>query len=141
VINLVEKAERKSRARAILFYLLALSLLASTILTIATGHDDIKRLLPWFAMIGAAALNLTGLPFRWSGCGPVARLMNDETTRDHRRSSFEAGFWAMIVAAAAAITVSTAKPLGAVALGRITITAGLIAALIAFATLELRASR
>jgi hypothetical protein len=31
--------------------------------------------------------------------------------------------------------------LGAAALGRITITAGLMAALIAFATLELRASR
>ncbi len=140
-MNLVEKAERRSRSRAILFYLLALSLLASTILAVTNGNEAPNRLLPWFVMVGATALNLTGLPFRWGRCGPVSDLMNDETTRYHRRSSFEAGFWAMIVAAAATIVVATFEPLNAIALGRITITAGLMAALIAFATLEIRASR
>ncbi|MGE7205047.1 hypothetical protein ACQKJZ_05145 [Sphingomonas sp. NPDC019816] len=140
-MNLVEKAEARSRGRAIVFYLLSVALLASTILSVANGHDEPNRLLPWFVMIGASALNLTGLPFRWSRCGPIARLMNDETTRDHRRSSFEAGFWAMILSTASMTAIWNAVPFSAVIMGRVAITAGLIAALTSFATLELRASR
>lgn len=139
-MNLVEKAERSSLVRVILFYLLALSLLVSTILSITNGHQEPARLLPWFAMIGLTALNLTSIPFLWRQ-RRLSALMNDETTRDHRRSSLATGFWAMILATAATIAVSSFIPLSAIALGRVVITAGLIAALIAFATLELRASR
>jgi len=140
-MNLVEKAEKRSQVRAVLFYALATILLLMTILALATPGESMTRLLPWLLVIGLAALNLSSLPFRWSRCGPVSRLMNDETTKDHRRSSFAAGFWAMILSAAATMVVATFQPLGAAAVGRITITAGLAAALIAFATLELRASR
>ena len=51
-MGLVEKAERKSRARAIIGYLLAATLLASAILAIR-GHSDgaarlaPRRLPPW----------------------------------------------------------------------------------------------
>ncbi|MEJ8631104.1 hypothetical protein P0F65_17190 [Sphingomonas sp. I4] len=141
MMNLVEKAEKRSQVRAVLFYALATILLLMTILALATPGESMTRLLPWLLVIGLAALNLSSLPFRWSRCGPVSRLMNDETTKDHRRSSFAAGFWAMILSAAATMVVATFQPLGAAAMGRITITAGLAAALIAFATLELRASR
>ncbi|MGO1305477.1 MAG: hypothetical protein ACTMKV_11915 [Sphingomonas parapaucimobilis] len=139
-MGLVEKAERNSLLRAILFYLLALSLLASTILSIANGHDEPNRLLAWFVLIGLTALNLTSVPFLFRQ-HRLSALMNDETTRDHRRSSLATGFWAMILATAATIAVSSFVPLSAVALGRVVVTAGLTAALIAFATLELRASR
>ena len=140
-MNLVEKAEQRSRLRAVLFYALAMILPLMTILALAGSGESTTRLLLWLLIIGLAALNLSSLPFRWSRCGPVSRLMNDETTKDHRRSSFAAGFWAMILSAATTMVVATFQPLGAAALGRITITAGLTAALIAFATLELRASR
>ena len=140
-MNLVEKAERKSRTRAMLSYLIAATLLASAVLAIAGHSEGASRLAPWFVMIGLTALNLTSLPFRWRSYGEVSKLMNDETTRDHRRSSFAAGFWAMFAAAAAVMIVASFRPMEAVAIGRITITAGLIAALICFATLELRASR
>ncbi|KQO50188.1 MULTISPECIES: hypothetical protein [Sphingomonas] len=140
-MNLVEKAEQRSRLRAALFYALATILPLMTILALAGPGESTTRLLLWLLIIGLAALNLSSLPFRWSRCGPVSRLMNDETTKDHRRSSFAAGFWAMILSAATTMVVATFQPLGAAALGRITITAGLTAALIAFATLELRASR
>ncbi|WP_428969410.1 hypothetical protein ACQR50_00600 [Sphingomonas sp. Xoc002] len=139
-MGLVEKAERTSLFRVILFYLLALSLLASTILSIANGHDQSNRLLAWFALMGLTALNLTSVPFLW-GQRRLSALMNDETTRDHRRSSLATGFWAMLLATAATITVSFFIPLSAITLGRIVVTAGLTAALIAFSTLELRASR
>ncbi|OMJ32118.1 hypothetical protein BSZ14_10080 [Sphingomonas sp. Sph1(2015)] len=141
-MNLVENAERRSQMRAALFYALAMILLLMTTIQFLAGlGESTPRLLLWLFVIGLAALNLSSLPFRWSRCGPISRLMNDETTKDHRRSSFAAGFWAMILSAAATMVVSTFQPLGAAALGRITITAGLMAALIAFATLELRASR
>lgn len=140
-MNLVEKAEQRSQVRAVLFYALATILPLMTILALAAPGESTTRLLLWLLVIGLAALNLSSLPFRWSRCGQISRLMNDETTKDHRRSSFAAGFWAMILSAAATMVVATFQPLGAAALGRITITAGLTAALIAFATLELRASR
>lgn len=139
-MGLVEKAERNSLVRAILFYLLALSLLASTILSIANGHDEPNRLMAWFVLIGLTALNLTSVPFLWRQ-RRLSALMNDETTRDHRRSSLATGFWAMILATAATVAVSSFATLSAIALGRVVVTAGLMAALIAFATLELRASR
>ena len=140
-MGLVEKAERKSRARAILSYLLAAMLLVSAVLAIAGHSEGASRLAPWFVMIGLTALNLTSLPFRWRSYGEVFKLMNDETTRDHRRSSFAAGFWAMFAAAVVVMIIASFSPIDAVAIGRITITAGLTAALVAFATLELRASR
>ncbi|WP_294270774.1 hypothetical protein [uncultured Sphingomonas sp.] len=140
-MNLVEKAEQRSQVRAVLFYALATILLLMTILAFAGSGESTTRLLLWLLVIGLAALNLSSLPFHWSRCGSVSRLMNDEATKDHRRSSFAAGFWAMILSAAATMVVATFQPLGAAALGRITITAGLTAALVAFATLELRASR
>ncbi|MBZ6383626.1 hypothetical protein [Sphingomonas sanguinis] len=140
-MGLVEKAERKSRARAILFYMSALILPISAFLMIHGRGDDGARLAIWFAMIGMTALNLTSLPFRSPWSRPVSRLMNDETTRDHRRSSLAIGFWAMLAAACATVMLSGGGPLGAAACGQITITAGLTAALVAFATLELRASR
>ena len=140
-MGLVENAERKSRARAIIGYLLAVTLLASAVLAIRGHSEGAARLVPWFVMIGLTALNLTALPFRWSRCGPVARLMNDETTRDHRRSSLAAGFWAMLVTATATIVVAALLPLDAISAGRVVVTAGLMAALVAFSTLELRAGR
>ncbi|WP_322964802.1 hypothetical protein [Sphingomonas fuzhouensis] len=139
-MNLVEKAERKSRDRAVVFYLMALCLLLSAM---TSDHQDSgsTRLIPWFVMVGGAALNLSSAPFRlwkWNG---MASLLNDETTRDHRRSTLAVGFWAMLIAASLTIGVSTIYSINAVMTGRVTITAGLMAALIAFATLELRASR
>jgi hypothetical protein len=139
-MNLIEKAEAKSRDRAIVFYLLALCLLLSAMTS--DQHDSgSTRLIPWFVMVGGAALNLSSAPFRlwkWNG---MASLLNDETTRDHRRTSLSVGFWAMLIAAALIVGVSTIYAINAVMTGRIIITAGLMAALIAFATLELRASR
>ncbi len=140
-MGLVEKAERKSKARAIIGYLQTITLLASAALAIWGHSDGAERLAPWFVMIGLTAFGLTALPFRWSRCKPVAHLMNDETTRDHRRSSLAAGFWAMFAATTVTIMARSLYPLDTISAGRIVITAGLMAALVTFSTLELRAGR
>ncbi len=86
------------------------------------------------------SVNLTPV----AGCfrrGNVHKLLNDDTTQDHRRTSFAAGFWAAINAALAITVVGAATPItGAISL-RIIITAALAAALISIATQELRAAR
>ena len=138
-MNRVERAELKSRQRATIFYLLAVMLLLSLVAGGAV-ETTAARLAPWYVTIGLTALNLTALPFRLrrDGLGP---LMNDDITRLHRRMSFEAGFWASLAAAALTTGVAALQPLNGVVAGRVTITAGLVAALVSFATLELRAAR
>lgn len=135
----VDRAEIRTRQRGVILYLLAACLLLSLVAG-GPGVSAPTRLLPWYAMIVVTALNLTALPFRFrrDGLGP---LMNDETTRAHRQMSFEAGFWASLVAAALTTGVASLAPLDGVAAGRVIITAGLVAALVSFATLELRAAR
>lgn len=134
-MNLVEKAEARSRDRAIVCYLSALILLMMAIARIRVSDDS------WFVIAGAAALSLTSLPIRLFEWRKLAPLLDDETTRDHRRSSFAAGFWVMLATAALLAGLPRFPLLDAIATARIVITAGLVAALIAFATLELRASR
>lgn len=70
-----------------------------------------------------------------------AQLVEDETTRDHRRTGFAVGFWAALVSAAVMSVFAATWQIAAMDVSRVVITAGLCAALISFATLELRASR
>ena len=133
-MNLVEKAEARGRDRAIVSYLTALILLLMATARIRVSDGS------WFALAGGAALSLTSLPIRLFEWRKLAPLLNDETTRDHRRSSFAAGFWVMLATAAILAGLPRIPMLDAFMTARIVITAGLAAALIAFATLELRAS-
>ncbi|KTT97555.1 hypothetical protein [Sphingomonas sanguinis] len=135
MMNLVEKAEARSRDRAIVYYLTALVLLLVAIARLRVSDGS------WFVIVGAAALSLTSLPIRLFEWRKLAPLLNDETTRDHRRSSIAAGFWVMLASAALIAGLPRFHALEAIVAARIVITAGLMAALIAFATLELRAGR
>lgn len=134
-MNLVEKAEARSRDRAIVSYLTALVLLLVAIARLRMAEDS------WFAIVGAAALSLTNLPIRLFERKKLLPLLDDETTRDHRRSSYAVGFWVMLATAAMIAGLQRFHALDAAMTGRVVITAGLIAALIAFATRELRAGR
>ena len=134
-MNLAEQAKARSRDRAIVSYLAALILLLVAIARIRVSDGS------WFVIAGAAALSLTSLPIRLFEWRKLTPLLNDETTRDHRRSSFAAGFWVMLATAAVIAGLPGLHIFDAVVATRVVITAGLMAALIVFATLELRASR
>lgn len=140
-MNDIQKAERISRKRAIIFYLMATMLILSAILATGDGTDSgASRILPWLFMIFLIALNLTpvaGVLRR----GNVRKLVNDDTTQDHRRTSFAAGFWAAIISAMSMTVVGSVMPIASAMSLRIVITAALAAALISFATQELRAAR
>lgn len=137
----IEAAERTARMRAILFYLMAASLLLSAVLSVGNTDDPgMIRLALWLLMVVLTALNLTTVG-GWFKSRDLVALLNDEVTRDHRRTALAVGFWAALASSFALTLVTSNHPLAAADTTRVTITAALMAALIAFATLELRAAR
>ena len=136
----IDVAERKTRYRAIAFYLFAAGSLLTLWLSMARPESDFFRGL-WTGLTFAAAANLLPLT-RWlKPHSTVARLLDDEGVREHRRLSCTSGFWASVVSSlGVAIATEAAAPLGAFDAVRIVATASIAAALTSFATLELRAA-
>ena len=136
----IDIAERNGKLRAILFYAIAAALLLLLIATFSGGSSFFNGL--WAGLMLGASLNLTPLA-RWlKPDHAIARLLEDESTREHRRMATTTGFWAAIVTTGA-ITVATHEGtvIAAYDAVRIIGTAAMTAALVAFATLELRATR
>lgn len=104
------------------------------------GNDFLRGL--WAGLSFAAVINLLPLA-RWlKPNSAVARLLDDDGVREHRRMNCTAGFWASIISAfAVAIIVEETAPIGAFDAVRVIATAAIAAALISFATLDLRAAR
>jgi hypothetical protein len=134
----VAKAERMASTRATLFYLLAAAFAASAIMGIGAHH--LVRMLTWMLLGVLTALNLTPLP-QWLRPGPVATLLNDESTREHRRTALVTGFWAGVTATLALFGCAEALGLNAQDVARFIAAAALSSALATFAFLEQRASR
>jgi hypothetical protein len=134
----VLEAERLGKVRAVLFYLLAGAFLLSSGFGLKAHHTR-EQLVLWVVMALLIAANLTPL----GAClkrGAMRSLMNDETTREHRRTALAAGFWVAIAASLLLAILVQAVALPPVDVARLVATAGLCTALLVFATLELRAS-
>ena len=72
----------------------------------------------------------------------IAKLLDDETTREHRRLSGTAGFWAaMLSSLILSFLTAGGGALSAFDVARVIATAAMTAALVSFAVLELRAAR
>ncbi|CAI9120541.1 hypothetical protein [Brytella acorum] len=121
--------------------MMATLLVFSTMMAVGQGHSaEPARMCLWLLTLALGALNLTGFGGRLR---PRTRrlnaLLDDETTRDHRRTSLAAGFWAALLSGSVMSVVGAIFSLSCVDGVRVVITAALVAALIAFATQELRA--
>ena len=137
----VELAEKKARARAAVFYVFAALVVLLLLGSFGAGGSDLLRGM-WVGVTASASINLMPLG-RWlKPNSAVARLLDDESTREHRRTSSVAGFWAAVIAAIAMAFV-TADPtdIAGFDVARVIATAAVTAALVSFATLELRAGR
>lgn len=139
-------AERKSRARAMLFYLMAVVLVGNTLIRFLPLAPDPDPASPrivlgfWLVMVVLTLINL--MPVRgWRQPARLQSLLNDEATREYRRNSFAAGFWAAIACAATLTIVASLRPVSSVDVAQLIITAALATALTSFATQELRAAR
>lgn len=137
----IDVAERKGRYRAASFYFFSVMSLLTLWLSMARPQSDFLRGM-WMGLTFAAAVNLLPLA-RWlKPRSKVARLLDDDGVREHRRISCNAGFWAAVVSSlAVAIAVQATAPLSPFDAVRIVATAAIAAAMVCFATLELRAAR
>ena len=141
----IELAERKAHARALTFILFAAMSLGLLLASYGDRGTDYMRGM-WVGITGAAAVALLPLG-RWlKRTSVVARLLDDEATREHRRTSGTAGFWAAVIAGIAVTLVARDGVEGVVAISpfdvaRVIVTAAVATALVGFAALELRAAR
>ncbi|MGR6329105.1 hypothetical protein ACU5AX_08575 [Sphingomonas sp. XXL09] len=139
-MDTIELAERKSRAWALMLYVLGAVLLLSQLAGMTVMRRDFVDGF-WLGVALVCALTL--LPWRrWlKPDSALNRLMEDEVVREHRRMSCTAGFWASLAAALATAPFAHDVMLASYDVSRVVATAGLFAAMISFATLELRAAR
>lgn len=144
-MNMVEKAERKGRARAVLFYMMGGILTVNVLLPLLPlerdGDPASKAIVlgSWLAMIALTLCNL--LPIARLTRHPLAAFMDDEATGAHRIKALAAGFWAAILSGAVLAIVASYRTVGAVDAAKLIITAAMVVALSSFATQELRATR
>lgn len=137
----IDTAERAGKARAVSYYLFAALILGLLLASFGPGGADFVRGM-WSGVTLVATLNL--VPWsRWLKPGSVvARLLDDESAREHRRMSSTAGFAAAMAAALALAFLTGEKvAISPFDVARVIATAAMVASLASFATLELRAAR
>lgn len=139
--SIAEQAEQKSRSRAI-SYLTLSAILAILMIAVVLGlgGDFVQGM--WAGALAMCALNL--LPIhRWlRPRSEVTRLMEDEVTRDYRRFSSTVGFWAAIPAAIIlGFPAREGFAIDGWLMGQLVASAGVVAAMLTFGILELRALR
>jgi hypothetical protein len=139
-MDAMELAERKSRTMAIVLYCLGAVLLLSELTGMAMLRSDFVDGF-WLGVALVCALAL--MPWRrWvRPHSALSRMLDDESVREHRRMSCAAGFWASLGAALLTAPFAHDGVVGAYDVSRVVATAALVAAMISFATLELRAAR
>jgi len=77
----------------------------------------------------------------WFRSAGVRALLNDETTREHRRAGFVSGFWAACLAAIVIYAVDLFEPISGHDTVHIILTVAIATAMLTFGRLERRAHR
>ncbi len=137
--NEVAKAERLSRARALLFVLMAAAFVASSLIGLWATHST-QQLVAWAGLAILVSANLTPWATRLRPRA-VSQLMDDETTRHHRIRSFATGFWGAIATGLVMAVMVQYVPVMPGDVARLIVTMALSAALVSFAVLELNAAQ
>lgn len=139
-MGVIELADRMARARALALCVFATMSVVLLALSLGPRATDFFRGM-WLGLTGVSTLYLTPVFARLKN-SPVALLLDDESTRDHRRTSSVFGLWAALIAAGALLGLGEIPGLvSATDTARIIFTAAIAAAQLKFATLELRATR
>ena len=143
--NAAEVAERLTRRRArimpafaVLFILWQANFLSTP--DMPTRLVDQVKISAWFVWALALLLLLVtgGGAFR----GPEVRaLMNDELTRENRRTGYTFGFWAAVGSAMGLYAVALFEPVNGREAVHIVLTAAIASALMTFGALERRQLR
>ncbi len=144
--SLVVKAERLSKRRARVFAVLAVFFLGLQTVYLSNGALHENTRLAHFK-IGAWALNAIVLLVLLATGGNLMRgraiknILNDETTRAHRRVATAWGFWAMIVTGFGLYIIDQFEEVTTREVLHMLITFGTAVPLLVFSYLERRAYR
>jgi hypothetical protein len=99
------------------------------------NHVKVAAYLVW-ALVLLAFLGTGG---GWWAPRQVREILNDETTRDHRRRGLEAGFWATMAATVGCYAINLFEPVSTRVVIHAVLSCGVTAALLRFGFLERRA--
>jgi hypothetical protein len=129
---------RRARVATVMGILFITSMASSFNVDPMAGRPEAVQLAAWIVW-AAALLFLITIGGGLLRGNKVRGLMNDDSTRDNRRSALEVGFWAMVACAFTTYIVSLFEPITGREAIRLILTVGVGAATISFGTLERRA--
>ncbi|HEY1143390.1 MAG TPA: hypothetical protein VGE68_05085 [Sphingomicrobium sp.] len=140
-----EIAERLSAKRARMLPFLAVIFLAQQATYFSGAHDPVRtvahvKIAAWL-VLSVVLLAALGTGGAWFRSKEVRELLNDEATREHRRSGLVAGFWAGSIAAIVLYAIDMFEPMSARQAVHLILTASIATALVVFGNLERRAHR
>jgi hypothetical protein len=139
-----EIAERLSQKRSRILFVLA-AIFLSQQASYFSGHDPARpvdhiKIGAWL-VLSAVLLLMLATGGAWFRSAEVRALLNDEATREHRRTGFVNGFWAACLTAIGVYVVDMFEPLSGRDAVHIILTVAIAVALLTFARLERRAHR
>lgn len=144
-----ERAERLQHRRARIMAVEAVLFLGLQVNYFTTAHGDIGEplrtvdhvRLSAMVVMSIALLVLIATGGGWSAGREVRAMMNDETTRDHRRRAIVAGYWAVMASVLGIYVLAQIEPVKLIEAIHIALSFGIAVPLLRFAQLERRALR
>jgi hypothetical protein len=143
--TIAEQAERLSKKRSRMLFVLAVVFLSQQVTYFSGRHDLASpvghvKIAAWL-VLSIVLLLMLATGGGWFRSAEVRALLNDETTRDHRRAGFVGGFWAACLTAIAIYAVDLFEPVSGRDTVHIILTIAIAAAMLTFGRLERRAHR
>lgn len=138
-------AERLSGKRARMLFVLAAIFLSQQASYFSSRHDTASqvghiKIAAWL-VLSAVLLLMLATGGAWLRSAEVRALLNDETTREHRRTGFVNGFWAACLTAIGIYAVDLFEPISGRDTVHIILTIAIAVAMLTFARLERHALR
>ena len=140
-----ETAERLSGKRARMLFVLAAIFLSQQASYFSSRHDLVSsaghfKIAAW-VVLSAVLLLMLATGGAWFRSAEVRALLNDETTREHRRTGVANGFWAACLTAIGIYVVDLFEPVSGRDTVHIILTIAIAVAMLTFARLERHALR
>ena len=143
--SIAQQAERLSQKRSRILFVLAAVFLSQQATYFSSRHDLASpaahvKIAAWL-VLSIVLLLMLATGGGWFRSAEVRALLNDETTREHRREGFVNGFWAACLTAIVIYAVDLFEPVSGRDTVHIILTVAIATALLTFGRLERRAHR
>ena len=142
--TIAQQAERLSQKRSRMLFVLAVIFLSQQATYFSGRHDPSPaghvKIAAWL-VLSVVLLLMLATGGAWFRSAQVRALLNDETTREHRRQGYVSGFWAACLTAIVIYALDLFEPVSGRDTVHIILTIAIAAAMLTFGRLERRAHR